>query len=352
MFHSSHKWFGSGFLIGILWFYWIAFSLKYYGFWFLIPFVVFLIGLIYGWLFWAIGYFYKKMPKYLDAIYIAFVFTFLFDYFAPFSFDWLKPDILFVNSYFGIKKWQIFLVLLAIAFFKYFKLSIFLIFLAINFFKPQVYKMPSIKLVFTNISQDKKWDIKYIPYEIEQNFKYIDDAIGKYKIIVLPESAFPIFLNEYPNLVNNLKKLSFKIAIITGALHYKNGKIFNSTYVFNNGKVQIIDKHILVPFGEYVPYFSKIVNKIFFNGASDYSASKDFSTFKIGNFNFINAICYEATIEDLYKLKPKYIIAISNNAWFIPIEWSIQQLLIKLYAKRYKKVVFHAINGGKSYVLK
>ena len=166
MFHSNHKWFGSGFLIGILWFYWIAFSLKYYGLWFLIPFVIFLIGLIYGSLFWAIGYFYKKMPKYLDAFYIAFVFTFLFDYFAPFSFDWLKPDILFVNSYFGIKKWQIFLVLLAIAFFKYFKLSVFLMLFVINFSKPQVYKMPSIKLVSTNISQDKKWDIKYIPYEI------------------------------------------------------------------------------------------------------------------------------------------------------------------------------------------
>ena len=118
--------------------------------------------------------------------------------------------------------------------------------------------------------------------------------------------------------------------------------------------MQIIDKHILVPFGEYIPFpiFQKEINKIFFNGASDYKTSKTFSTFKIKNTKFINAICYEATIEKLYKLHPKYVIALSNMAWFMPSTAPVlQKLLINVYALKYKKRVYHSLNYYKSYVL-
>ena len=155
--------------------------------------------------------------------------------------------------------------------------------------------------------------------------------------------------------MKELKNLSKKITIITGALHYKDMKLYNSTYIFENGKVTIIDKHILVPFGEYIPFpiFQKEINKIFFNGASDYSTSKNFGTFKIKSYEFINAICYEATTKELYKLRPKYIIALSNMAWFMPsIAPVIQKLLIKTYATQYKKIVFHSLNGYKSYIIK
>jgi len=117
--------------------------------------------------------------------------------------------------------------------------------------------------------------------------------------------------------------------------------------------MKILEKHILVPLGEYIPFpiFQKEINKIFFNGASDYLTSPKFGIFEIKNYKFINAICYEATIENLYKLKPKYIIALTNDAWFIPsIEPILQRLLIRIYANKYKKRVFHSINGYKSYV--
>ncbi len=218
--------------------------------------------------------------------------------------------------------------------------------------------MPNLKinLVSTYVPQDKKWDKNYIPIEIQNNFKYIKESIKKhYDVVVLPESAFPLFLNLHPDLMQKLKQLSSKITIITGALHYKNKKLYNSTYIFENQKVTILDKHILVPFGEYIPFpiFQKEINKIFFNGASDYDVSKNFGIFSIKNYKFINAICYEATIKDLYKLPPPYIIAMSNMAWFMPsIAPIIQKLLIKSYASKYKKIVFHSLNGYKSYVIK
>jgi apolipoprotein N-acyltransferase len=118
--------------------------------------------------------------------------------------------------------------------------------------------------------------------------------------------------------------------------------------------MKIIDKHILVPFGEYIPipFFQKEINEIFFAGASDYSTAKTFGEFSIKNYKFVNAICYEATVEDLYKLKPHFIVALSNDAWFMPsIMPSLQQMIIKIYAKRYGKIVYHSINGFRSYVV-
>ena len=118
--------------------------------------------------------------------------------------------------------------------------------------------------------------------------------------------------------------------------------------------MKIIDKHILVPFGEYIPlpFFQKEINEIFFAGASDYSTANSFGEFSIKNYKFINAICYEATVEALYKLKPHFIVALSNDAWFMPsIMPSLQQMIINVYAKKYAKIVYHSINGFKSYVV-
>ena len=283
-----------------------------------------------------------------------------FDYIRPFTFDWLKPEVLLATTFLAPTKLTLsFLILISILFAIEKNIQKFIIYLfilvAIGINKPQIPK-PHLKinLITTHIPQNKKWDKSYIPIEIENNFKYIKNSIGKYDVVVLPESAFPLFLNLYPNLMEKLINLSQKITIITGALHYKNKSYFNSTYIFEKGKVTILDKHILVPFGEYIPLpiFQKEINKIFFNGGSDYKTSKNFETFKIQNYQFINAICYETTIEKLYKLKPKYIIALSNMGWFMPsIAPVLQKLLIKVYSIKYKKMIFHSLNYYPSYTI-
>jgi len=345
----------TGFLIGIFWFYWIGLSFKYYNLSCMIPIVIFLIALGYGTIFWIIEWIIKKFPeKYYEIIWVI-LFAFLFDFIHPFTFDWFKPEILIINSFIAPLKITFLLFMLGIYFIdKKILLGIALIILSF-LYQPKLPKMPHLKinLVSTYVPQDKKWDKNYIPIEIENNFKYIKESLGKYDVVVLSESAFPLFLNMYPDLIKKLKKISKKITIITGALHYKNKKFYNSTYIFENGKMKILDKHILVPFGEYIPFplFQKEINKIFFNGASDYLTSPKFGIFEIKNYKFINAICYETTVEKLYKLKPKYIIALTNDAWFMPsIEPILQRLIIRIYAKKYKKRVFHSINGYKSYI--
>jgi apolipoprotein N-acyltransferase len=351
----KHSFFQSGFFIGIFWFWWIGLSFKYYGFSYLIPVIILLIGIGYGVIFWILNkvFNFLKIPKILWGVFLVFGFDFL----KPFTFDWLKPDILIANSFFTPYKITFLLIILAALVFNYKKLlSLLLIISALLIPSPKIPSPPlKIDLVTTYIPQDKKWDKDFIPIEIQNNFAYINDAIKKgYDVVVLPESAFPLFLNMYPNLMQELKELSLKITIVTGALHLKDDSYYNATYVFENKKVTILDKHILVPFGEYIPFpiFQKEINELFFGGASDYKTSNHFNTFKIKNIPFINAICYEATVEDLYKLKPTYIIAMSNLAWFYPpLTGTIQKLLIKVYATRYHKKVYHSLNYYPSYVI-
>jgi len=360
-FHSKHKWFASGFLTGLFLFWWIGLSFRYYGLSWLIPVVDFFIALFYGFVFWVIFKIYElinRQNRYFAKMFLVLFFTFGFDYVAPFTFDWFKPEILFVNTVFGVFKAVLFLVVAAVAFYKELKgLSLFLLILAL-LFKPTVPKEPELNIYVssTNVAQDKKWDKNNIAHEINNNLLIIKKAVKlKKDVVILPESAFPLFLNRHRDLMDYLKKLSRKITIVTGALHFKNSKYYNATYIFEKGKVRILDKHILVPFGEYIPlpFFQKEINEMFFAGASDYMTSKKFGVFEIKGYKFINAICYEATVEKLYKLSPRYVIALSNDAWFMPsIMPSLQQMLIKVYALKYGKIVYHSINGFKSYIIK
>ena len=357
--HSNHKWFGGGFLIGFFWFWWIGLSFRYYDLSWMIPIVILIVAFIYGAIFYLIGKVYELLKdEVVKKFFLVIVFTFGFDYISLFTFDWLKSEVLFINSIFGIEKVVLFLVIYSIAFYKKLKYISFLLLTVAIFIKSSPIKEPKLDIYVasTNIDQDKKWDKRFLSKQIDNNFNIIDKAIKlKKDVVILPESAFPMFLNLYPELINKLKNLSKKIVIITGALHLKDNKFYNSTYIFQNTKLTILDKHKLVPFGEYIPiaFFQKEINEFFFNGASDYEVSKNFGIFNIKGYDFINAICYEVTLKELYKLKPNYIVALSNVAWFMPsIMPSLQQMIIKIYAKKYKKIVYHSINGFKSYIVK
>jgi len=299
-----------GFFTSIFWLWWIGMSFRYYNLTYLIPFIIIGIGIFYSLIFFMLS---KIKYKIISLL----IFIFGFGYISPFGFNWFRYDALLPHTYFYNKS-------------------------PIN---PAPLK---IKVITTHIPQNLKWKKEYIIKEINDNFNYINKAIKKkYEVVILPESAFPLALNLYPNLIKELKQLSKKIVIITGALSYQYKNYYNSTYLFKNGKFKIYNKHILVPFGEYIPIpcCKKFFNKIFFDGAEDYIASNNFASYKIKHIKFLNAICYEATIEKLYKQKGKYIIAISNNAWFRDsIEATLQKLLIEYYSLKYNKYVYHSRN--------
>jgi apolipoprotein N-acyltransferase len=334
---KKQVWFFSGFFIGVFWFWWISLSFKHYNMPWAIPIGLIAVALSYGILFWLIAFLAENFSKYISIIYhsklvsvprkdqkilpahkeilnqvqddgisILFkaIFLLLLSYIHPFGFDWFKPELMFVESYLGIEKWQFALILTAIvlSLWKKQPLYLFAVFLAYQPVNIGTATIPgNIQIVTTHISVKDKWNKSLQATQFDTFFKTIDQAIDANKtLIILPESVFPVFINRSQELIDKLQKRAKHISIVTGGLYWDGKTPRNSTYIFTNGKIMVANKVVLVPFGESNPlpdFLSDWVNKVFYDGAVDYKASKNIIDYKFDKETYSNAICFEATSE-------------------------------------------------------
>lgn len=358
--NDNRVWFWSGVFIALFWFWWISISFKYYGFPWAIPIGVFFISLTYGILFLIFSYISNKFNLLYQQLIFKSIFILTASYIHPFGFDWFRFELIFVNSYFGVEKWQEAIILLSLSLIIYKSKPIFLL-LILFAYQPLVKKdinTDFIEVTNTNITIEDKWNRDFLDAQIYLVEDKINQAIKENKrIIIFPESVLPLYLNLNNFLMDILKDKSKKIAIIIGALRLEDNIPRNSTYIFNKGKLQnIANKVILVPFGESNPlpdWLGKIVNRIFYDGAVDYKASSEISRYKIDEVEYTNAICYEACSEELYKDRPKNMIVISNNGWFVSsIEPNLQKLILKFFNRKYGTIIYHSVNMSESFIIK
>lgn len=337
----------SGFFIGLFWFYWIGYSFEYNDVSYMTPIITFAFAIIYMLFFGILAL--------TNKIYIRALLLFGLSYFEPFDWNWLQIELLFVDSYIGVQKYQLALVLLALALPSYIKkpynaLTLGIILLALNFNQPIQKDAPlKIKLVSTDIKQDKKWKRASLEPTVSLIFSHINQAIRDgYDVVIFPESVFPLYLNENPILLDMLLEKSTDISIVAGALLSKKNYNYNVTYMLQDGQYQIAKKLVLVPFGEYIPlpkFAQKIINDTFFAGAADFETATEPTDFIIKGVKFRNAICYEATCQEIYEGDVKYLIATSNNAWFSPsIEPTLQKLLLRYYGRKNGVTIYHSAN--------
>lgn len=336
-----------GFLVGIFWFWWVGLSFRYYDLGYLIPLVILFMGFTQAIIFGLLHYLKHPFLRLLALAGLGCL--------HPLGWNWMVPEAVFALTPLGIEKWQFVSVLVGIYLLvtlrRYQKIAgIIPLLLAVEWTTPNI-PPPKLNIAIseTHWQQDEKWERSNLQKVIHHNFDLIEQAIAqKKKLIILPESAFPMVLAGYPNIIDHLRNLSQKIAIITGTLDYHEGKGYNSTYLFHQGKVEIANKVVLVPFGEKIPLPSFLrtwINDLFFNGASDYFTADHPTDFLIHGTLFRNAICYEATTDVIYDHTPPYVIAISNNAWFTPsTEPALQEMLLKYYARKYDLLIHHSTN--------
>ena len=373
-------WFWIGFFVGMLWFWWVGVSFYYYHLLWLIPIAILGVALIYGVIFWSIAYLSEKIshliirfaqqnqPKLLTphssllTLTLRSLALLSVSYLHPLGFDWFKPELLFVHSYLGVAKWQFALILAAVVIALWRKQPLFLL-LSILAYSPVYVErlttdpMHTFKLITTHTTIADKWNPDKVPTHVDQALKKIDQAIQQgYPAIVLPESIFPFFLNRRPDTLGALMTRSQHIDIIIGALYLDGVTHRNATYLFHRGRYTVANKVVLVPFGEANPlpaFASRWVNRIFFDGSMDYTASAQPTDWNIRGKSYRNAICYEATSERLYADTPKQMIVTSNNAWFVPsIEPTFQRLLLSYYVRKYGTAIYHATNMSPAYVLR
>ena len=346
----------AGFCIGLFWFYWIGYSFEYTGVGYLTPIITLGFGIIYM-LFFGVLALSKK-------VYIRALLLFALSFFEPMDFNWMQIELLFVETYIGIYKYQLALVLFALSLpsiithpkLKYTPLLLFV--LALDFSPVTQKNAPlKIKLFQSDIAQENKWKRENLHATVTMIFDAIKQASDEgYDLIVLPESVFPLYLNKHPKLIDALKEHSYDISIVTGALLHEQNQSYNVSYMFEDGNYTIAKKMILVPFGEYIPlpkFAQDFINDMFFGGEADFSTAKEPTDFLIKGVKFRNAICYEATCQELYEGDVDFIIAMSNNAWFAPsIEPTLQKLLMRYYARKNEVTIYHSANYKGSGVIK
>jgi len=370
---KTKVWFFTGFFIGALWLWWLGVSFIHYKLPYLVPIVIILLSLFYGFLFWFFAYISKKIAKKIEfnyplieakeSIYFFKAFSLLLIvYIHPFGFNWLNFLLIFTDSAFGQHIWQYALILFSLALYlsskKWYFLT--LIILTIDMKNPKVLNPNSlrdIELVTTKVAVEQKWKPQNQILYTQLALKKIDSAIKKGKeLIIFPESLLPYFLNLEQTYLQEFLKRSKKIKIIIGSLYFKSQNNYrNSAYIIENGEFKIANKVVLVPFGEENPlpkWMGNIVNKIFFDGAVDYQADSNYTYINALNKRIKIAICYEGTADKTYEDYPKYLILISNNGWFKPsIEPVLQKDLLKYYSNIYGTTIYHSINGSSSYVV-
>ncbi len=362
---EKRVWFFTGAFIGLFWFWWIALSLKHYGMVWAVPIEIAIIMLSYGILFWLVAWTSQKVTALLSVsdtllpLLIKALGLFLLSYIHPFSFDWLKPELMFVESYLGIEKWHYAIILSAVVLSIWKQQFLYLLLIVFAYQPPLPTQMKpddSIRLITTHTSVEDKWNEALHAAQFEDLFKQVDQAIkDEKKLVILPESVFPIFLNR-SKILDRLQEKAKQISIVTGGLYWDGKTPRNSTYVFTDNKISVANKVVLVPFGESNPlpdFLSDWVNKVFYDGAVDYVASPNVVDYKIDGKIYRNAICFEATCERLYEGVPENMIVLSNNGWFTPsIEPTLQRLLLQYYSKKYGTTIYHSVNMSDSYVVR
>lgn len=340
-------WFFTGCFVGLFWFYWISFSLRYFDIMWAIGFEILFISLAYGVIFGVIGWFENKLLR--AALLVA------VGYLYPLDFNWLNFEILFSQTPFYPSPFSLFAVLVGLAFLSLWRGALLVAALvgSLGVFWEEERAQTSLNIALLNTStpQDFKWQQDNAGQIISQNFALIDEAIkSNADLVVLPETAFYLPLNKNTILLDELKKRSQKAAILTGALAYENGKAFNSAFLFQNGEMKRFDKVVLVPFGERNPLpqpLAGVVERLFFGQESEFSPANNISNYSVGGEMFRNAICFEATRPEFYEDAPKFIVAISSLAWFEPsTARTLQRLLITRLERLNGVKVFHAINAG------
>ena len=401
--HTDRRtWFWSGFFIGLLWFNWIGVSFLHYGHPWAIPLVDLAVALIYGVYFWLFAWLTELLTQNINRLfsilnsqfsirssYLKALTLLGMSYVHPFGFDWFKPELPLIHTPFGVDKLHFASLLLSLLLFGSFLgrvkstrkesgsstpkgvgkshpatyllplLALLALYTAYSPARVQVSPDDpegKIALAATHVPVEEKWRPERLRSQIATVFEKIDDAIRRKKrAVLLPESVLPIFLNREAAILDALKKRSEEIDIVLGALYFRNGENRNSAYFFHDGSYTVADKIVLVPFGEANPlpdWASRWVNAIFFDGAPDYRPAETPTDFTIAGRKYRAAVCYEGSSEKLYEDRPKRIVLLSNNGWFVPsVEPTLQRLLLEYYSRKYGTTIYHAVNMGPSYVV-
>lgn len=151
--------------------------------------------------------------------------------------------------------------------------------------------------------------------------------------IIWPENAVPL-IDEAEGALSILSRdLPAGAVLITGAVRRSSDAdgafaYYNSIAIIPDAPTgrrptAFYDKHHLVPFGEYLPFYD-LLNRIGLAqlapyGDGGFTAGAEPSTIELNGLSFAPLVCYEAIFPGaVYPdgQRPRWIVTVTNDAWF------------------------------------
>jgi apolipoprotein N-acyltransferase len=182
----------------------------------------------------------------------------------------------------------------------------------------------TVALLQGNIPQDMKWQAEKTLATLERYARMA--AASPAQLIVLPETALPLFESELPDAYREgLTSLARKnggdvmAGLPTGSLQ---GAYYNSVISLGAAPSQRYHKVHLVPFGEYIPLKTLWgwVIEVLHIPLSDFArGAADQPPLAIGGQRVAANICYEDAFgEEIIRQLPQasVLVNVSNLAWF------------------------------------
>ena len=222
-------------------------------------------------------------------------------------------------------------------------------------------------LVQGNIKQELKWNNDEVDKIIATYWTLSKSEFQKNRIVVWPESALPIFMNNAIPLLSDLNSAAFSkdSLLVMGIQRYDSERsIFNTMAVFGQNdsidSIKFYDKQNLVPFGEFVPFADLLrpLGKFFNIPMSNFSKPKnpERTPLDIGTHKFTPIICYDSIFPE-HALnrnteESEGLLMISNDSWFGPTRGPLQHLAIsRMRALEYQKPVIRSTNSGYTVII-
>ena len=242
-----------------------------------------------------------------------------------------------------------------------FPLSLFLtslIELEINKDKPDT---ALIRVIQPNIPQNEKWNRSLFEQHLSKLLELTKSENDDEMIVIWPEAAMTLYLNENLDLVNFIKKnIKDNTTIITGGLRrvFSNDefRIYNSLYVINNKEFDYYDKKKLVPFGEFIPLRAVLDFAKLTPGNTDFDKGTKKKLIELEyRKNIIHSepsICYEAIFQSFNYKEIDLMINITNDAWFGKTTGPRQHLTSSIFRAVEKGVpLVRSANSGISVIV-
>ncbi len=187
----------------------------------------------------------------------------------------------------------------------------------------------SVALVQGNIAQDLKFNEDALVGTLEGYRRQILGTPAR--LIVLPESAFPLLRQEVPQrLVEQIREHAKRNAgdVLIGSFERDNGRYYNSVFALGSSENRYADdlhyrKQHLVPFGEFIPLrplFGWFINGVLDIPMGDLtSGGATQAPLAVAGQQVAVNICYEDVFgEEIIRALPQatLLVNVTNDAWY------------------------------------